>query len=427
MKVLVVGSGGREHALIWKIQQSPKVKEIFCAPGNGGIAEFAECVPIAANDISELIKFVEERSVDLTIVGPEDPLNDGIVDAFREKELRIFGPTGKAAAIEGSKAFAKELMKKYNIPTAGFEVFSDPDKALSYLQENPAPIVIKASGLAAGKGAIVCLTDEEAENAVKKILVDKAFGDAGESIVIEEFMSGEELSVFVLTDGKDFLTLPSSQDHKPIYNGDKGPNTGGMGAYAPAPLASEELMREINDKIIQPTIDAMRNEGIPYTGLLYGGLMITDKGPKVVEFNCRFGDPETQVVLPLVEGDLIEFMEATIDGTIGEKSLIPSDQYAVCVILASGGYPGSYEKEKEIFGLDEILPGKRKIVFHAGTKLSEGKIVTNGGRVLCVTGLNEDLRQAVEIAYKLAESVHFEKVYYRTDIAGKGLSRLYGG
>jgi len=424
MKILVVGSGGREHALVWKLQQSEQVDEILCAPGNGGIAEIADCIPVAANDIDGLLKLAIERSVDLTVVGPEDPLNNGIVDVFREKGLRIFGPAKDAAAIESSKAFAKILMKKYGIPTADFETFSDHGEALQYLKSHPAPVVVKASGLAAGKGAIVCLTDDEARNAINKIMVDRAFGDAGDTVVIEEFLTGEELSVFALTDGNDYLMLPSSQDHKAVYDGDKGPNTGGMGAYAPAPIADAELMAEIGEKIIQAAIDAMREEGCPYTGLLYAGLMITDEGPKIIEFNCRFGDPETQVVLPLVDADLADLLNATIDGTIGKKSVEPPEQYAVCVILASGGYPGSYEKGKEIHGLENIQPGRRKIVFHAGTRLENAKLYTNGGRVLCMTGLNHELRGAKEIAYSLSETVHFEKMYYRTDIGNKGIARL---
>lgn len=424
MKVLVIGSGGREHALVWKLMQSPSVDEVICAPGNGGIAEMVECVNVKANDIPALIDLAEERHIDMTVVGPEDPLNDGIVDEFMSRGLKVFGPARSAAALEGSKAFSKEIMKKYDIPTASFETFTEAGKAFEYLRDHPAPIVIKASGLAAGKGAIVCMTDEEAEKAVREIMVDKAFGSAGDTVVIEEFMTGEELSVFVLTDGRDYLILPPSQDHKAVYNGDKGPNTGGMGAYAPAPIATEDVMQAVETQIIRPTIDAMAKENTPYTGLLYAGLMITPEGPKVVEFNCRFGDPETQVVLPLIDGDLAELLMATIDGTIGTKQLETTGSYAVTVILASGGYPGSYNKGIEIHGLENIQPGRNKIIFHAGTKLEDAKLYTNGGRVLNVVGMNNDLKIAMDIAYNLAESVHFENVYYRTDIGLKGLSRL---
>ncbi|MFC1729888.1 phosphoribosylamine--glycine ligase [candidate division KSB1 bacterium] len=424
MKVLVVGSGGREHTLIWKIRQSPRVKQIVCAPGNGGIAELAECIPVAADDLDALVNTALERNIDLTVVGPEIPLAHGIVDLFKSRGLRIFGPTQQAAAIEGSKVFAKTIMKKYDIPTADFQTFDDPDAAIEYIETQSVPIVVKASGLAAGKGAIVCKTAEEARNAVREIMIDKTFGAAGDSIVIEECLVGEELSVFVLTDGRDYLMLPPSQDHKPIFNDDRGPNTGGMGAYAPAPLADEILLSEINSTIIGPVIDALRQEECPYTGLLYAGLMVTDDGPKVIEFNCRFGDPETQVVLPLIEEDIVDLLEATIDGTVAQCSIEPSKQYAVCVIIASDGYPGSYEKGKEIYGVDTVPPAKRSYIFHAGTKVQAGKLFTNGGRVLCMTATDFYLRNAIEKAYFLVESVHFEKMYYRTDIGKKGLARL---
>jgi len=424
MKVLVIGSGGREHALVWKIRQSYQVTELFCAPGNGGIEGVADCVPIAVDDFESLADFAIEKSIDVTIVGPEKPLTDGIVDYFQEKGLRIFGPTKRAARIEGSKAYAKSLMKKYGIPTADFMTFTGADEAFKYLETHPAPIVVKASGLAAGKGSLVCRTDEEARKAVDMILKKRVFGSAGDAIVIEECLQGEELSIFALTDGNDFLMLPPSQDHKPALDGDRGPNTGGMGAYAPAPLAAERLLAEISGTIIKPTIDALRSEGSPYKGLLYAGLMITDSGPKVIEFNCRFGDPETQVVLPLIKNDLTGLIDATIDGTIGKNTIEETMHYAVCVIMASGGYPGSYEKGKEIYGFENLQLNRRKFVFHSGTKLHNGKLYTNGGRVLGMTALHFELDEAIENAYQMVECIHFDKEYYRTDIGKKGLKHL---
>ena len=425
MKILVIGGGGREHTLVWKIKQSRKVSEVICAPGNGGIMEIVNCFPVPAEDIDGLLSLAESKKIDLTVVGPEVPLVEGIVDRFQEKGLRIFGPTKKAAQIEGSKLFAKNLMKKYNIPTADFQNFKDSEEALSYLKNRKTPIVVKADGLAAGKGAFVCETEEEAVKAVKSIMVDKSFGDAGNSVVIEEFMTGEEVSIFVLTDGKDFLMLPSSQDHKPVYNDDKGPNTGGMGAYAPAPIADDDLLYKISKTIIQPVLDALRAEGHPYKGLLYAGLMVTESGPKVVEFTCRFGDPETQVVVPLIENDIVELFDATIDETISDINLKITPWYSVGVVIASGGYPDKYEKGKEIFGLDDVYLYPKQKIFHAGTIIKNGKMYTNGGRVLCMNALNEDLNWAIEQAYFLVESVNFEKAYYRTDIGLKGAKRLY--
>ena len=424
MKILVVGSGGREHALIWKMKQSPSVESILCAPGNGGIQVVTDCIPVAADDIDGQLRLAKEHKIDLTIVGPEVPLADGIVDAFQIENLKIFGPTKNAARIEGSKAFAKDLMRNYSIPTAEYESFSDSDKAFDYLSTHQAPIVVKADGLAAGKGAIVCQTDDEAHNAIQSIMVERAFGDSGNTVIIEEYLTGEELSVFVLTDGTNYVILPSAQDHKPVYDGDTGPNTGGMGAYAPAPIADDVLMMRICKEIIRPTIDALKQEDSLYTGLLYAGLMITDTGPKVIEFNCRFGDPETQAVLPLIENDVVDLMEATCDGTLDQHSLRLLSLYSVCVVMASGGYPGSYEMGKEIKGLNSIVRAKDKNVFHAGTKLKDGKFYTNGGRVICVNALNQDLSWAIDNTYLLADSIHFEKAYFRTDIGKKGLSRL---
>ncbi len=424
MKVLVVGSGGREHALVWKIRRSSRVESVLCAPGNGGIMAVTDCEPVAAGDIEGLLKLAKDRSIDLTVVGPEAPLTSGIVDLFRKENLKIFGPTKNAARIEGSKAFAKDFMKQYGIPTADYEIFSSAKKAFDYLAGHKAPIVIKADGLAAGKGAIVCKTDKEAREAVQSVLVDRAFGDAGNSVVIEEFMTGDELSVFILTDGKNFLMLPPSQDHKPVYDGDEGPNTGGMGAYAPAPIAGDTLMMRIGTEIVRPTIDALIKEGTPYSGLLYAGLMITGDGPKVVEFNCRFGDPETQAVLPLIENDLVDLLEATIDCTIDSQVLRVLALYSVCVVMTSGGYPGDYEKEKEITGLESIVRSKDKNIFHAGTMLKNGRFYSSGGRVLCANALNQDLSWAIDQAYLLTESIHFQNSFYRTDIGKKGLAWL---
>ncbi|MFC1513812.1 phosphoribosylamine--glycine ligase [candidate division KSB1 bacterium] len=424
MKILVIGSGGREHTLVWKIDQSSKVDHIICAPGNGGISEIAECVNIKADDIDGLLELAISRLVDFTVVGPEVPLNLGIVDIFREKGLKVFGPVKNAAAIEGSKIFAKELMKKYNIPSAEFDTFTDINNAKEYIESKGAPIVVKADGLAAGKGAIVCQTVDEAYSAVDLILSERAFGSAGDGIVIEECMFGEEASIFVLTDGNDFLTLPSSQDHKAVYDGDKGPNTGGMGAYSPAPLIDDALAERINKEIIKPTIDAMRQEGMPYTGLLYAGLMITEDGPKVIEFNCRFGDPETQAVLPLVENDLIDLLMATTEGTISDHELKSSKKYSVCVIMASAGYPGRYEKGKKISNLEAIEQSDSRMVFHAGTKIEEGAYFTNGGRVLCVNALENDLESAISESYGIVKTISFENAYFRNDIGLKGLKRL---
>ncbi|MCP4724519.1 MAG: phosphoribosylamine--glycine ligase [bacterium] len=424
MKVLVVGSGGREHTLIWKIKQSSKVTDVICAPGNGGILELAKCFPVKGDDIQGLIELAKSESVDLTVVGPEAPLVEGIVDEFEKNDLKVFGPSAKAAMLEGSKAFANDLMKKYNIPTAEFEVFEDAASAKDHITGKGAPIVVKADGLAAGKGAIVCSTTEEAFEAVDMMMIDKKFGDAGGKVVVEECLFGEEASIFAITDGSNYVILPPSQDHKPVFEGDKGPNTGGMGAYAPAPLVDDKMLAEIESAIIKPTIDAMKSEGIPYKGLLYAGLIITDNGPKVIEFNCRFGDPETQVVLPLLDSDLVELFEASIDGTLDKCSVNILDFYSVCVVAASDGYPGSYEKGKEIYGLETFFPGKSRLVFHSGTAMKDGKLVTNGGRVLCMVATRPELYDAINEAYGVAEEIRFENAYFRKDIGQKGLDRL---
>lgn len=424
MKVLVIGSGGREHALVWKLAQSPKAEKIFAIPGNPGIAELAECVAgISIEDNGAVVSFAKEHGIDLVVVGPEVPLMNGIVDALNEAGIRAFGPKRAAAKLEGSKSFSKELMKKYGIPTAKYEVFTDAAAARAYVEQEGAPIVIKADGLAAGKGVIVAMTKEQALHAIDDIMEDQAFGSAGSRVVIEEFMEGEEASLLAFTDGKTICPMISSQDHKRAYDGDEGPNTGGMGTYAPAPVMTEENLRLATENILKPVIAAMQQEGHPYQGCLYAGLMITSEGPKVVEFNARFGDPETQVVLPLLESDLVSIMCACADGTLAEQEIKWSKGSAVCVVLASGGYPGSYSKGYEITGL-----GKAKalntLVFHAGTGEKDGKILTAGGRVLGIVATGGDVREAVDRAYKGVGEVRFQDMHYRKDIAHRALERL---
>ncbi len=425
MKVLVVGGGGREHALVWKIAQSPRVKEIFCAPGNAGIARQARCVNIGTEDITSLLEFARREGVDLTVVGPEAPLCAGIADAFEGAGLRVFGPSRAAAELEGSKVFAKEIMKKYGIPTARFAVFDDPAAARSYIKEIGAPCVVKADGLAAGKGVIVAASEEEALAAVDTIMVERAFGRAGERVVIEECLEGEEVSVLAFTDGQTVVPMVSSQDHKRVYDGDRGPNTGGMGAYAPAPVYTPEIHRRTLEEILVPAVRAMREEGRPYRGVLYAGLMVTSEGPKVLEFNVRFGDPEAQPVLALLESDLVEIMEAVLEERLAGVEIRWRDGAAVCVVLASGGYPGSYEKGKVISGLDEVPPDV--LVFHAGTAEAAGRVVTAGGRVLGVTAAAGDIASAVRAAYSVVEKINFEGMHYRRDIAGRALARLRAG
>jgi len=424
VKVLVVGGGGREHVLVWKVLSSPHVDQVLAAPGNAGIGEVAECADVEAEDIDGLIRLAEGERVDLTIVGPEAPLALGIVDRFREAGLKIFGPTKEAAKIESSKVFAKELMAKYGIPTARFEVFDDPNRARDYIRKAGTPIVVKADGLAAGKGSIVCRTLDEAYGAVERIMEEKEFGDAGNLIVVEEMLVGEEASILAITDGEAIKPFLPSQDHKPVYDGDRGPNTGGMGAYAPAPVVTEEVARTVMEGILRPAVEGMAKEGTEYRGVLYAGLMITREGPKVLEFNCRFGDPESQAVLPLFEGDLVEVLEATIEGRLEEAEVRNSQGAAVCVVLASGGYPGKYEKGKVIEGLDELENMEDVLVFHAGTAKRDGKLVTNGGRVLGVTALGPDIPRAIERAYEAVAKVHFEGMHYRRDIGRKALRHL---
>lgn len=422
MRVLVIGSGGREHALAWKLLESMQVEMLYCAPGNPGIARIAECVDLNIMDNEAMLRFALTKKIDLTVVGPEAPLANGIVDVFRAQGLKIFGPTQQAAEIEGSKAFAKQLMQDYHIPTAGFAVFTDAESAKEYLQKNGAPVVVKADGLAAGKGVVVAMTLPEALDAVDMIMCDQAFGSAGSRVVIEEFLIGEEASLLAFTDGKTIVPMISAQDHKRIFDGDQGPNTGGMGAYAPAPVVTEELCAQVVREILQPTIDAMRAEGRPYCGCLYAGLMITAEGPKVIEYNARFGDPETQVVLPLLETDLVTVMAACVEGRLAEIDIEWSKQFAVCIVLASAGYPASASKGDVINGLYDA-EDQGAYVFHAGTTAKDGKILTDGGRVLGVTATANSVQAAVDKAYAATSKISFEGMQYRRDIAHRALRR----
>lgn len=421
MKILIIGSGGREHALAWKAAKSPKVDKIFCAPGNGGIAEFAQCVEIGAMEFEKLADFAEENKIDLTLVGMDDPLVGGVVDVFEARGLKVFGPRKNAAILEGSKAFSKDLMKKYNIPTAAYENFTDPEKAEAYLRKAKFPIVLKADGLALGKGVLICQNLEEALDGVKEIMLDKKFGSAGNEMVIEEFMTGREVSVLSFVDGRTIKTMTSAQDHKRAGDGDTGLNTGGMGTFSPSPFYTREVDAFCQKYIYQPTVDAMAAEGRPFKGIIFFGLMLTPEGPKVLEYNARFGDPEAQVVLPRMKNDLIEVCEACVDGTLDQIDLEFEGNAAVCVVLASDGYPVSYKKGFPISGLENFKDREDCFVFHAGTKLDEkGEIVTSGGRVLGVTALGRDLKEARDNAYKAQELVTFENKYYRHDI-GKAI------
>ena len=419
MNVLLIGGGGREHALAWKISQSPLLEKFFAVPGNPGIADFAECVEnISIEDNAALVSFAKEKNIDLVVVGPEAPLVNGLADALNAAGVKVFGPTKEAAQMEGSKIFAKRLMKKYKIPTADFEVFDDVDAAKNFIRDkNIFPIVIKADGLAAGKGVIVAQTLDEALVAVDEM---KTFGAAGNKIVVEEFMDGEEASVLALTDGEKILPLIAAQDHKRVFDGDKGLNTGGMGAYAPAPVVDEKISALVEEKILKPTIAALKAEGIIYRGCLYAGLMIVNGEPKVVEFNCRFGDPETQVILPLMESDLLELMNECAAGNLSDKKISWSKNSAVCVILASGGYPKSYKKNLPIDGISKAKT-LGAMIFHAGTKISNDELLTSGGRVLGVTTFAPTLREAVEKVYRAVEVIHFDEMHFRRDIAAKAL------
>ena len=421
MKVLIIGSGGREHALAWKIAQSPRVDKIYCAPGNAGIAAIAECVNIRAMEFDALAAFAREHAIDLTVVGMDDPLVGGIVDVFEAQGLRIFGPRRNAAILEGSKAFSKDLMKKYGIPTAAYETFDDAQKALEYLRTTAQfPIVLKADGLALGKGVLICNTLAEAEDGVSQIMQEKKFGDAGNRMVIEEFMTGREVSVLSFVDGKTIRTMTSAQDHKRAGDGDTGLNTGGMGTFSPSPFFNAEAEDFCNKYIFQATVDAMAAEGRPFQGIIFFGLMLTEKGPRVLEYNARFGDPEAQVVLVRMENDIVDVFEACIDGTLDQVDLKFADNAAVCVVLASDGYPVSYKKGFAIHGLEKFDGKDGYYVFHAGTAFSDGQIITNGGRVLGVTATGPDLKQARANAYEAVQWIDFENKYYRNDI-GKAI------
>ncbi len=423
MKVLVVGGGGREHALIYKIAQSPLVEQIYCAPGNPGIAELAECVHIGADEIDALCDFAKAEKIDLTVVGPEVPLTMGIVDLFQASGLEVFGPNKAAAQIEGSKGFSKDLMAKYNIPTAAYQSFTDHAAAVAYIKEQGAPIVVKADGLAAGKGVIVAMTEEQAIAGVDDIMLDKVFGSAGASVVIEEFMDGEEASFFAFTDGKNILPLASSQDHKRVDDNDEGPNTGGMGAYSPAPVVTAELHDVIVETVVKPTIAGMAADGCPYSGILYVGLMIKDGKPRVVEYNARFGDPEAQPLLMRMKSDIVPVLQACARGELNQDSIEWHDKAAVCVVMASGGYPAAFEKGLAISGLDAAAQIEDMVVFHAGTSVKDGQIVNNGGRVLGVTGLGTTVKDAIDKAYEGVAAIAWQDVHFRKDIGARALNR----
>ena len=421
MKVLIVGSGGREHAIATSVAKSARVDKIYCAPGNAGIGQIAECVPIGAMEFDKLVAFAKEKEIDLTIIGMDDPLVGGVVDAFEAEGLRVFGPRKNAAILEGSKAFSKDLMKKYNIPTAAYETFDDADKALAYLETAQFPIVLKADGLALGKGVLICNTLAEAQDGVKSIMLDKQFGTAGNRMVIEEFMTGREVSVLSFVDGRTIKTMTSAQDHKRAQDGDQGLNTGGMGTFSPSPFYTDEVDEFCKKYIYQATVDAMASEGREFKGIIFFGLMLTAKGPRVLEYNARFGDPEAQVVLPRMKNDIIDVMEACIDGKLDTIDLQFEDNAAVCVVLASEGYPVKYDKGLEIRGLENFEGKDGYYCFHAGTKLDEnGRFVTNGGRVLGVTAKGEDLKQARANAYAATEWIDFDNKYMRHDI-GKAI------
>ncbi|HLA50296.1 MAG TPA: phosphoribosylamine--glycine ligase [Thermodesulfovibrionia bacterium] len=423
MKVLVIGSGGREHALVWKLSQSPRVDKIFCTPGNAGISEIAECLDIKTDDIGALVNFVKYEMIDLTVVGPEAPLTAGIVDAFVKEDRRIFGPDKLGAQLEGSKVFAKEFMLKYGIPTAEYKTFTSYLHAKEYIQLKGAPIVIKADGLAAGKGVFVAASVEESIDALKLIIKERAFGSAGDKVIVEQCLKGEEASFMVLTDGKTFIPLATSQDHKTVFDNDKGPNTGGMGAYSPAPIITKSIEADIMKNIIKPVIKGLTKERINYRGIIYAGLMICDGKPYVLEFNCRFGDPEAQPVLMRLDSDLFDALKATSEGKLKDIKLSWKNDASVCVVLTSKGYPGSYGKGKVIKGLDSLKNRDDLMVFHAGTSMDDKDFVTSGGRVLGVTALGKDIRSAKENAYQAIKKIHFDGMHYRKDIGDKAIRR----
>jgi len=421
MKVLVVGGGGREHSLAWKIKKSPRVRRVYCAPGNAGIGEVADIVPISADDVASLVRFAKEEGIDLTVVGPEVPLTLGIADEFQARGLRLFGPNKSGARLEGSKTFTKDLLRRHGVPTAYFGAFTDADEAKRYLREVGVPIVVKADGLAAGKGVIVCASEKEAEEAIDEIMAGRIFGDAGDRIVIEEFLEGEEVSFIALTDGATVVPLASSQDHKRAFDGDRGPNTGGMGAYSPAPIVSPELHARLMGEVMDPVVAGLREAKIDYRGVLYAGIMVTENGPKVLEFNVRFGDPECQPLMLRLKTDLVDLMEACIDGRLAQTAIEWDPRAAACVVLAAAGYPGSYEKGKPIRGLEELGEWPQGVVFHAGTARRNDSIVTNGGRVLGVTALGDTIADAVAEAYRAIGQIHWDGMHYRRDIGHRAL------
>ena len=414
MNVLVVGGGGREHAIVWALSKSPKVQQIYCAPGNGGIAALAQCVPVKATDVEAMVTWAKDHAVDFVVVAPDDPLALGMVDALEEAGIPAFGPRANAAIIEASKAFSKELMAKYHIPTARYATFTELDKALAYIDQQGAPIVIKADGLALGKGVVVAATVEEAKQAATEMMADKKFGESGSTVVIEECMTGPEVTVLAFADGKHVVPMPASQDHKRAFDGNQGPNTGGMGAISPPPQYTPEIARQCMEEIFQPTIDALQTEGRPFHGVIYFGLMLTPKGPRVVEYNARFGDPECQVVLSLLDTDLMDILQACVDGTLDQLDIRWKNEAGCVLVLASGGYPLSYQKGYPISGLEEA--GKTAVVFHAGTALKDGQYVTNGGRVLGVTTTAPTLEEAISKAYEAGKHISFPDMHYRTDI-----------
>lgn len=421
MKILVIGGGGREHALAWKISQSPQVDRIYAAPGNAGIAEIGECVEIGASETEVLLKLAEEKGIGLTVVGPEAPLVAGIVEAFKAKDLRIFGFDSSGARLEGSKVWAKEFMKRHGIPTGEFSVFNDPVSAIRAIENGSPPFVVKADGLAAGKGVLICRSVEEARKAVDRVMKDRVFGESGDRIIVEEFLSGQEISVLAVFDGKTHRLFVPSQDHKKAYDNDEGPNTGGMGAYAPVPIFDWDLAGLVRREIVEPTFEGMNRDGIAGAGVLYFGIIVTSDGPKVLEYNCRFGDPETQVILPLFDGDLVDVMLDAISGKLERTPFSNSGDAAVCVVMASGGYPGSYRKGFTVDGIDGAR-GRGCIVFHAGTSLKKGRVETSGGRVLGITAVAPTLEEALNAAYGGVEAISFENSFYRRDIGMKALN-----
>ena len=424
MNILVIGAGGREHSILLKLKESNSCEKLYALPGNAGTSQVATNISnIDVNNHSDIIEFVKQNNIGLTVVGPEEPLIYGIVDSFEKEGLNIFGPNERAAILEASKTYSKDFMKKYNIPTADFENFSNYNEAIAYIKEkNQFPIVVKASGIAAGKGSVICFDFPETEKTLKEIMVDKIFGDSGNEVVIEEFLIGEEASIFAISDGNNFRILTSAQDHKQIFDGDKGPNTGGMGTYAPAPVITDDLMNHIIEIIVKPSFDSMVKENRSYKGVLFIGLMITESGPKVIEYNCRFGDPETQVILSLLDYDLIKLLNDSAVGNYSSNEIMPvkKDAHSLCLVMASGGYPASYKKGKEISGLENIDSNTTTII-HAGTKFEDNKVLTNGGRVLGVVSTSSSLQDTIDIAYNEVKKINFEKQYYRTDIGKKGL------